>query len=175
MRSGRALYVGISNYKADQVCEAAKIARGLGTPLLIHQPAYNMLNRWVETDLLTTLNEEGLGCIAFSPLAQGVLTDKYLKGIPEGSRASKPHGFLRPEQLTEARLYRVNQLNDLAHARGQTLAQMALAWVLRHPTMTSALIGTSRVEQIEEGVAALVQLNFTAEELQAIETILAES
>jgi L-glyceraldehyde 3-phosphate reductase len=174
VRSGRALYVGISNYQADQAREAAKIARGLGTPLLIHQPSYNMFNRWVETDLLAALNEDGLGCIAFSPLAQGLLTDKYLRGIPEGSRASKPHGFLRPEHLTEAKLQRVNLLNDLARARGQTLAQMALAWVLRHPGMTSVLIGASRVEQIEEGVAALAQLNFTAEELQTIETILAD-
>ena len=174
VRSGRALYVGISNYQADQAREAAKIARDLGTPLLIHQPAYNMFNRWVETDLLAALNEEGLGCIAFSPLAQGLLTDKYLRGIPEGSRASKPHGFLRPEHITAAKLQRVNLLNNLARARGQTLAQMALAWVLRHPNMTSVLIGASRVEQIDEGVAALAQLNFTAEELQAIETILAD-
>jgi len=174
VRSGRALYVGISNYQADQAREAAKIARDLGTPLLIHQPAYNMFNRWVETDLLAALNEEGLGCIAFSPLAQGLLTDKYLRGIPEGSRASKPHGFLRPEHITAAKLQRVNLLNNLARARGQTLAQMALAWVLRHPNMTSVLIGASRVEQIDEGVAALAQLNFTVEELQAIETILAD-
>ena len=173
VRSGRALYAGISNYPADQARQAAQMARALGTPLVIHQPSYSLFNRWVEGGLLDALKDEGLGCIAFSPLAQGLLTDKYLRGIPEGSRASKPHGFLRPEQITEAKLAQVRQLNDLAQARGQTLAQMALAWVLRHPGMTSVLIGASRVEQIEDGVAALNNLKFTDAELQAIENRLA--
>jgi L-glyceraldehyde 3-phosphate reductase len=173
VRSGRALYAGISNYPADLARRAAQMARGLGTPLLIHQPAYNMFNRWVEGNLLDALEDEGLGCIAFSPLAQGLLTNKYLHGIPEGSRASKPHGFLRPEHITEDKLQRVRRLNDLAAQRGQTLAQLALAWVLRHPTMTSVLIGASGVGQIEDGVAALNNLKFTEEELQAIESCLA--
>jgi len=174
VRSGRALYVGISNYQAEQTREAAKIARSLGTPLLIHQAVYNMFNRWVERDLLAALAENGLGCIAFGPMDQGLLTNKYLKGIPDHSRASKPHGFLRPEHITEAKLQRANRLNELAQARGQSLAQMAVAWVLRQPAITSALIGASRVAQVEEAVAALAQLTFTAEELQIIETILAE-
>lgn len=173
VRSGRALYAAISNYPAEATQQAAQIARGLGTPLLIHQPAYSMFNRWVEGDLLTALTDEGIGCIAFSPLAQGLLTNKYLHGIPEGSRASKPHGFLRPEQITEDKLARVRQLNDLAAKRGQTLAQLALAWVLRHPGMTSVLIGASGVGQIEDGVGALNNLQFTNEELQAIENCLA--
>jgi L-glyceraldehyde 3-phosphate reductase len=173
VRSGRALYVGISNYPADQARQAAKILRSLGTPAVIHQPAYNMFNRWVEGGLLDALKDEGLGCIAFSPLAQGLLTDKYLHGIPEGSRASKPHGFLRPEQITDDKLSRVRQLNDLAPARGQTLAQMALAWVLRHHGMTSVLVGASRVAQIDDAVGALHNLAFTESELQTFEKILA--
>ena len=173
VRSGRALYAGISNYPADVARQAAKIARGLGTPLVIHQPSYNMFNRWVEGGLLDTLKDEGMGCIAFSPLAQGLLTDKYLHGIPEGSRASKPHGFLRPAQITEDKISRVRQLNDLAQARGQTLAQMALAWILRHPSMTSVLIGASRVAQIDDAVGALQNLAFAESELQSIEKILA--
>ena len=172
VRSGRALYAGISNYPAELAAQAAKIMRGLGTPLLIHQPSYSMLNRWVEGGLLDTLQAEGMGCIAFSPLAQGLLTDRYLQGIPEGSRASKPHGFLRPSQITEDKLDKVRRLNALAQARGQTLAQMALAWVLRHPGMTAALVGASRVAQIEDAVAALNNLKFADEELQAIEKIL---
>jgi len=146
--------------------------RGLGTPCLIHQPKYSMFDRWIEADLLRVLAEEGIGCIAFSPLAQGLLTDKYLSGVPDGSRASKPHGFLRPAQITDEKLAQVNKLNALAQARGQTLAQMALAWVLRHPGMTSALIGASRVAQIEDAVGALNQLTFSAEELGRIESIL---
>ena len=177
VRSGRALYVGISSYDAGQTQRAAQILRQLGTPCLIHQPYYNLFGRWIEESyadqpsLLDVLTEQGIGCIAFSPLAQGLLTDKYLKGIPEGSRASKPHGFLRPEQITSAKLDKVRRLDELAHSRGQTLAQMALAWVLRNAAMTSALIGASRVSQIEEGVAALESLTFTAEELRAIENI----
>lgn len=172
VRSGRALYAAVSNYPADKTQEAARILRGLGTPCLIHQPKYSMFERWVEADLLKVLAEEGIGCIAFSPLAQGLLTDKYLGGVPEGSRASKPHGFLRPAQITDEKLAQVNKLNALAQARGQTLAQMALAWVLRHPEMTSALIGASRIAQIEDAVGALNQLAFSAEELQKIEDIL---
>ena len=156
VRSGRALYVGISNYPAEKAREAAKILRQLGTPCLIHQPSYSMFNRWVEDGLLDTLKEEGIGCIAFSPLAQGLLTDKYLGGgIPEGSRASKAHGFLKPANITDEKLNKVQKLNEIAQSRGQTLAQMALAWVLRHEAMTSVLIGASKVEQIEDAVGML--------------------
>jgi L-glyceraldehyde 3-phosphate reductase len=165
VRSGRALYVGISSYRPEQTRTAVQILRSLGTPCVIHQPSYNMFNRWVEDGLLDVLAEEGVGCIAFSPLAQGLLTDKYLGGIPEGSRAAKAHGALKPGQITDERLAQVRRLNELAQARGQTLAQMALAWVLRHPTMTSALIGASRTEQIEDAVSALSNLTFSAEEL----------
>ncbi|MEI7844682.1 MAG: L-glyceraldehyde 3-phosphate reductase [Chloroflexota bacterium] len=172
VRSGRALYVGISNYQPERAKHAAQILSELGTPCLIHQPAYSMFNRWVEDGLLTVLADEGIGCIAFSPLAQGLLTDKYLVGIPDGSRASKPHGFLKPTQITEEKLAKVRSLNDLAQARGQTLAQMALAWVLRHEKMTSVLIGASRVAQIEDAVGTLNNLAWTEEELEKIETIL---
>jgi L-glyceraldehyde 3-phosphate reductase len=172
VRSGRAIYAGVSNYPAEQTRQAAQILRALGTPCLIHQPSYSMFNRWVEDGLLDTLAQEGIGCIAFSPLAQGMLTDKYLRGIPEGSRASKPHGFLRPNQVTSEKIAKVKRLDKLAKSRGQTLAQMALAWVLRHPGMTSALIGASRVAQIEDAVGALSNLAFTARELQKIEAIL---
>jgi L-glyceraldehyde 3-phosphate reductase len=172
VRSGRALYVGISNYPADKAREAAQILRQLGTPCLIHQPVYNMFNRWIEDDLLQTLKEEGVGCIAFSPLAQGLLTDKYLGGIPEGSRASKAHGFLKPAHITDEKIAKVQKLNTLAQQRGQTLAQMALAWVLRHETMTSVLIGASKVSQIEDAVGMLSKLEFSSDELQQIENIL---
>ncbi len=172
VRSGRALYVGVSNYTPEQTRAAAAILRDLGTPCLIHQPSYNMFNRRVEEGLLTTLGEEGIGCIVFSPLAQGLLTDKYLVGIPEDSRAAKAHGFLKPAQITDDKLRKVTQLNTLAQARGQTLAQMALAWVLRHEQVTSALIGASKVAQVEDGVAALENATFTPETLQQIETIL---
>lgn len=172
VRSGRALYVGISNYPADKAREASHILKSLGTPCLIHQPVYSIFNRWVEDDLLRTLKEEGIGCIAFSPLAQGLLTDKYLGGIPEGSRASKPHGFLKPAQITDDKLDKVKKLNALAQKRGQTLAQMALAWVLRHEEMTSVLIGASKVSQIEDAVGMLSKLEFSAGELQEIESIL---
>lgn len=172
VRSGRALYVGISNYPADKAREASHILKSLGTPCLIHQPVYSMFNRWVEDDLLRTLKEEGIGCIAFSPLAQGLLTDKYLGGIPEGSRASKPHGFLKPAQITDDKLDKVKKLNTLAQKRGQTLAQMALAWVLRHEEMTSVLIGASKVSQIEDAVGMLSKLEFSSGELQEIESIL---
>ena len=172
VRSGRALYVGISNYPADKTREAARILRGLGTPCLIHQPSYSMLNRWVEEELLSTLTEEGVGCIAFSPLAQGLLTDRYLSGIPEGSRASKAHGFLKPANITDDKLAKVRKLNELAKSRNQTLAQMALAWVLRYEAMTSVLIGASKLEQIEDAVKAIDHLDFAPPELQQIEMIL---
>lgn len=173
VRQGKALYVGISSYDAEQTGRAASILRKLGTPCLIHQPSYSLFNRPIEDELLAVLEQEGIGCIAFSPLAQGLLTDKYLSGIPEGSRASKPHGFLRPADLTEDRLSRVRKLNELAQARGQTLAQMALAWVLRHETMTSVLVGASRAAQIEDNVGALSNLHFSEEELADIERVLA--
>ncbi len=173
VRNGKALYVGISSYKPEQTRQATQILRDLGTPCLIHQPSYNMFNRWVEEGLLKVLGEEGIGCIAFSPLAQGLLTDRYLKGIPVDSRAGKPQGFLRPEHVTEDKIAKVRRLNELAQARGQTLAQMSLAWILRHPEMTSALIGASRVSQVEDAVGTLNDLTFTAQELQTIDQILA--
>ncbi len=172
VRSGKALYVGISNYPADKAGEAARMLRQLGTPCLIHQPAYSMFNRWVEDGLIQTLKEEGVGCIAFSPLAQGLLTDRYLGGIPEGSRASKEHGFLKPAHITDDKIEKVKKLNALAQKRGQTLAQMALAWVLRHDTMTSVLIGASKVSQIEDAVGTLNNLDFSAQELSQIESLL---
>ncbi len=172
VRSGKALYVGISNYPAPLAKQAAEILRNLGTPCLIHQPAYNMFNRWIEGELLSVLGEQGMGCIAFSPLAQGLLTNKYLGGIPADSRAGKSTGFLRPEQVTEDKLGRVRALGVIATARGQSLPQLALAWVLRHPGMTSALIGASRIEQIEDAVGALKRLDFSAEELSSIDSIL---
>jgi len=174
VRQGKALYVGISSYTPDQTRQAVSILRELGTPCLIHQPSYNMFNRWIEDGLIGVLEEEGVGCIVFSPLAQGLLTDRYLSGIPEDSRAAKPHGFLKPEHLTEGTLAKVRKLNEIAQARGQTMAQMALAWVLRHTTVTSALVGASRVRQIEDNVATLRGLEFTDEELRAIDEILAE-
>jgi L-glyceraldehyde 3-phosphate reductase len=164
VRSGRALYAGISSYPAEQTRAAGRILRNLGTPCLIHQPHYNLLDRWIEPELLGVLEREGMGCIGFCPLAQGLLTDKYLNGIPEGSRASKPHGFLKPAHITAETLAIVSRLNELARARGQSLAQMSLAWVLRHRGMTSALIGASRVAQIEEAVGALKNSDFTADE-----------
>jgi L-glyceraldehyde 3-phosphate reductase len=172
VRQGKALYAGISSYKPEQTRQAARILRELGTPCLIHQPSYSMFNRWVEDGLLTVLEEEGIGCIVFSPLAQGLLTDRYLSGIPKDSRAAKPYSFLKPEQVTEEKLAKVRKLNEIARARDQTLAQMAIAWVLRHAAATSALIGASKVSQIEDGVAALKNLKFAQEELQAIDGIL---
>jgi len=172
VRQGKALYAGISSYTPEQTRQAARILRELGTPCLIHQPSYSLFNRWIEDGLLDVLEEEGIGCIVFSPLAQGLLTDKYLEGIPEDSRAAKPHGFLRPAQVTEEKVTRARRLNEVARARGQTLAQMALAWVLRHPGMTSALVGASRVSHVEDNVAALKNLKFTDEELVQIDGIL---
>src|SRR5262249_7389931 len=173
VRSGKALYAGISSYSPEQTRQAAQILRAMGTPCLIHQPSYNMFNRWIEDGLLDALRDERIGCIVFSPLAQGLLTDRYLAGVPADSRAAKPHSFLKPAQITEDKLAKVRRLNELAQARGQTLAQMSLAWVLRHPEVTSALIGASRTEQIDDAVGALQHLEFTSEELQSIERILA--
>jgi L-glyceraldehyde 3-phosphate reductase len=173
VRSGRALYAGISSYSAEQTRRAAAILAEMGTPCLIHQPSYSMFNRWVEDGLLDALAETGMGCIAFSPLAQGLLTDKYLVGIPEDSRAAKAHGFLQRDSVTEAKVAKVRRLNEIAQARGQTMAQLAIAWVLRHPVMTSALIGASRVSQIEDIVAVQSNLTLSGEELAAIEQILA--
>jgi L-glyceraldehyde 3-phosphate reductase len=168
VRSGRALYAGISSYSPEKTREAYEILRGLGTPLTIHQPSYSMLNRWIEPDLLDALGELGVGCIAFSPLAQGMLSDKYLDGIPEGSRASRP-GSLSPDLLTDQALEKIRALNEIAARRGQTLTQMALAWTLRDPRVTSALPGARTLEQLEANVAAVERLDFTPEELAEID------
>ena len=170
---GKALYAGISNYPAEKAKEAALILRQLGTPCLIHQPRYSMFERWVENGLLDVLEEEGIGCIPFSPLAQGLLTDKYLHGIPEGSRASKSWGFLKPHQVGPA-LEKVKQLNEIARERGQSLAQMALAWLLKDKRVTSVLIGASSVQQLDDNVAMINHLNFSEEELLQIENILTQ-
>lgn len=173
VRQGKAIYAGISNYKSQQAVVASKTLRSLGVPCLIHQPSYSMLNRWVEDDgLLDVLDAEGIGCIVFSPLAQGLLTDKYLRGVPEGSRASKPHGFLKKANITEDKLAKVKALNVPAKERGQTLAQMALAWVMRRKTVTSALIGASSVKQIEDCVATIKKTDFSEDELTKIDNIL---
>ena len=174
VRSGRALYVGISTYDPEQTRQAAAILRDLGTPCLIHQPRYNMFDRWIEDGLLDVLAEEGIGCIGFSPLCQGILTDKYLNEIPDDSRADKIGGqFHWGDSVTEARIAKVRRLNQLAQARGQSMAQLAIAWVLRHPGMTSALIGASKVRHVEDAVGALDNLDFSAEELAEIDGILA--
>lgn len=172
VRQGKALYVGISNYNAEQTTEAIRILRELGTPLLIHQPSYSMFNRTIENGVQDVLTEHGVGSIAFCPLAQGLLTNKYIAGIPSDSRAARPTGFLQQKDVTEDKLQKIRQLHEIATARGQSLAQMALAWVLRGGRVTSALIGASRVSQIEENVAALHNLDFTPEELAQIERIL---
>jgi L-glyceraldehyde 3-phosphate reductase len=172
VRQGKALYVGISNYSPERTHQAAKILRELGTPCLIHQPMYNMLNRWVEDGLLDTLEKEGIGSIVFSPLAQGQLTDRYLNGIPEGARATKTERvWLTPEDV-QKNLPKIRKLNELAGQRGQSLAQMAIAWVLRKPQVTSALVGASSVKQLETNLAALNNLKFSEEELRGIEDIL---
>ena len=168
VRSGKALYAGISSYSPERTKEAAAILRGMGTPLLIHQPSYSMLNRWIEGGLLDALEETGAGCIAFSPLAQGMLTDKYLGGIPEGSRASQGKS-LSTDLLTDETLAHVRTLNGIAANRGQSLAQMALAWTLRDPRVTSALIGASSVEQLDDSLGALENLEFADDELAAID------
>jgi L-glyceraldehyde 3-phosphate reductase len=172
VRQGKALYAGISNYPAKLAQEAFDILKSLGTPCLIHQPKYSMFERWVEDDLLNTLEQNGVGCIAFSPLAQGLLTDKYLKGIPENSRASKPHGFLKPQHITKEKIEQIKKLNELAAQRGQTLAQTALAWILKDSRITSVLIGASSVPQLVENIQCLNHLPFAEEELAKIESIL---
>jgi L-glyceraldehyde 3-phosphate reductase len=174
VRQGKALYAGISSYSPAKTREAAAILGAMGTPLLIHQPSYSLLNRWIEDGLLDALEEVGAGCIVFSPLAQGLLTDRYLDGVPEGSRASRP-GSLPAEQLSEENLAKVRQLGAIAERRGQTLAQMALAWTLRDPRVTSTLIGASSVAQLEQNVGALERLAFDADELAEIDQAATES
>jgi L-glyceraldehyde 3-phosphate reductase len=172
VRQGKALYVGISNYQAEEAAKAIKILKQLGTPCLIHQPKYSMFERWVEGGLLDVLEAEGVGCIPFSPLAQGMLTNKYLHGIPEDSRAAKASGFLQTSQITPERLEEIKQLNELAKQRGQSLAQMALSWILKDPRVTSVLIGASKPEQLADSLKCLDNIVFSKEELAKIETIL---
>jgi L-glyceraldehyde 3-phosphate reductase len=174
VRQGKALYVGISSYTAEQTREAAEILGDLGTPLLIHQPSYSLLNRWIEPELLDALEELGVGCIGFSPLAQGMLTDKYLDGIPEGSRATQD-GSLSPNLLTDEAMAKIRALNEIAVRRGQTLAQMALAWTLRDQRMTSTLIGVSSIDQLDDSLGALDNLDFSDEELEEIDRYATES
>jgi L-glyceraldehyde 3-phosphate reductase len=174
VRQGKALYAGISSYSAANTKAAAGIMAALGTPILIHQPSYSMLNRWIERGLLDVLEKRGIGCIAFSPLAQGMLSGKYLEGIPEGSRAHRS-GSLSPEMLTDETLAKIRALNQMATQRGQSLAQMALAWVLRDPRVTSALSGVSSIRQLEENLAALERLEFTDSELAEIDRLATES
>lgn len=173
VRQGKALYVGISSYTPEQTRRAVKILGDLGCRCLIHQPKYSMLHRIPEEGLLSTLKDEGIGSIAFCPLAQGLLTEKYIEGIPEDSRAAKPHGYLKRDAVSEEVIEKIRKLSELANDRMQSLAQMSLAWVLRNPTVTSALIGASKVEQIEQNVAALDNLEFTSDELDKIDSILA--
>ncbi|TDI98286.1 MAG: L-glyceraldehyde 3-phosphate reductase [Caldithrix sp.] len=173
VRTGKALYVGISQYHPEQTRQAARILRKLGTPCLIHQPNYSLFDRWIEKELLGVLQDEGIGCIVFSPLAQGLLSDKYLKGIPSDSRAGKEHGYLSRDDITQQKMAMVASLNKLAQERNQSLAQMALAWVLSKPGVTSALIGASRVGHIEDAVSALENLEFTEGELKKIDLVLA--
>jgi L-glyceraldehyde 3-phosphate reductase len=168
VEQGKALYVGISSYSAEKTREAEAILRGLGVRLLIHQPSYSLVNRWIEAELLDTLGDLAVGCICFSPLAQGVLTDRYLAGIPEGSRASRP-GSMSPDQLNDETMAKVRALNEIAQRRGQTLAQLALAWTLRDPRMTSTLVGASSIEQLEQNLGALRKPDFTADELAEID------
>ena len=173
VRSGKALYVGLSNYKEEETRKAVKILKENGTPCLIHQPRYNMLERWVEDGLLSALDENGVGCICFSPLAQGALTDKYLKGIPAGSRASREGTTVAQRYLSDEQLEKIKQLNQLAEERGQTLAQMAIAWILRRPEVTTVLVGASRVSQLDDSLAALECTGFSEDELKKIDEILA--
>ncbi len=172
VRQGKALYVGISNYPAELTAKAAAILKALGTPCLIHQPKYSMFERWVEGGLLDVLEQEGIGCIPFSPLAQGLLTDRYLHGIPQDSRAAKPTGFLKTEQVTDEVLNRIKQLNEVAQQRGQSLAQMAIAWLLKDDRITSVLIGASKPEQLADSLKALNNITFSTDELTKIEAIL---
>jgi len=173
VRQGKALYVGVSNYNPEQTAKAAAILKDLGTPFLIHQPSYSMFNRWIENGLQDVLDEEGIGSIVFSPLAGGLLTNRYLNGVPADSRAGGPSVFLKADHITDSTLNKIKQLNEIAQHRGQSLAQMSLAWVLRGGRVTSALIGASRVEQIDDNVAALSRLDFSDEELSRIESVLA--
>ncbi|MES2826809.1 MAG: L-glyceraldehyde 3-phosphate reductase [Bacteroidota bacterium] len=172
VRQGKALYIGLSNYRPEEASKAIAILKRLGTPCLIHQPKYSMYERWVEGGLLDLLGKEGIGCIPFSPLAQGLLTDKYLAGIPDDSRAAKSHGALQQDQITPQRIDQLNKLNELAQGRGQKLAQMALSWLLKDYRVTSVLVGASRPEQLADSLKCLEQINFSTEELSAIENIL---
>ncbi|MES2730167.1 MAG: L-glyceraldehyde 3-phosphate reductase [Bacteroidota bacterium] len=172
VRQGKALYVGLSNYKPAEAAQAIQILKQLGTPCLIHQPKYSMFERWVEGGLLDLLEKEGVGCIPFSPLAQGLLTDKYLKGIPADSRVAKGYGFLKEDHVTEERLDKIRQLHQLAQERGQTLAQMALAWILKDPRVTTVLIGVSKPTQLTDSLQCLANIQFSEDELARIESIL---
>jgi L-glyceraldehyde 3-phosphate reductase len=172
VRQGKALYAGISNYPKKEAAKAFKILNDLGTPCIIHQPKYSMFERWVEDGLLDTLEKNGVGCIPFSPLAQGLLTNKYLKGIPEDSRAAKPHGYLKEDQVTPARIKQIKALNAIAAQRGQSLAQMALAWLLKDERVTSVLIGASKPEQLADSLRCQDNIKFSAKELKDIEEIL---
>jgi L-glyceraldehyde 3-phosphate reductase len=173
VRSGKALYVGISNYSAEQTRVAVDVLKQLGTPCLIHQAKYSMLERWVENGLLDVLEEKGVGCIAFSPLAQGLLTDKYLNGIPENSRAHNPNGHLKEDEVTQERIQKLVQLNEIAGNRNQSLAQMALSWLQKDKRITSVLIGASSVKQLNNNIECLKNLDFAEDEINAIEKILA--
>ncbi|MRX46060.1 L-glyceraldehyde 3-phosphate reductase [Pedobacter puniceum] len=172
VRQGKALYIGLSNYKPEECAKAIQILKDLGTPCIIHQPKYSMFERWVEDGLLDLLGKEGVGCIPFSPLAQGLLTNKYLKGIPQDSRAAKSHGFLKAEHITEERLNQIKALNDIAVSRNQSLAQMAIAWLLKDHRVTSVLVGASKPEQLEDSLKALENIAFSEDELARIERIL---
>jgi len=174
VKQGKALYAGISNYSAEVTIKAANILKSLGTPCLIHQPKYSMLDRWVEKELMGVLDQKGIGCIAFSPLAQGILTNKYLNGIPENSRASKSHGALQSTQITKELLVKINKLNDIAISRNQTLAQMSISWLLKDHRVTSVLVGASSVAQLEDNIKALENLTFSSEELTKIDSILSK-
>jgi L-glyceraldehyde 3-phosphate reductase len=173
VRQGKALYAAVSNYPPEQTREAARILRESRTPFVLHQPKYSMFERRPEEGLFSVLEEEGIGCIVFSPLAQGLLTDRYLRGIPDDSRAARPTGFLQRDAVTEERLEQVRRLNEIAAARGQSLAQLAIAWVLRQPVVTSALVGASRISQLEANIAAVDRLALADDELRAIEVVLA--
>ena len=172
VRSGKAIYAGISNYSAEETKEAVKVLKQLGTPCIIHQPKYSMFERWVENGLLDVLEQKGIGCIAFSPLAQGLLTNKYLKGIPKDSRAANPNGHLQSSEVTDEKIQKINALNDIAKERNQTLAQMAIAWLMKDNRITSVLIGASSVNQLNDSLGSLEKLDFTKAELEQIETIL---
>lgn len=172
VRQGKALYAGISNYPADKAEKAIKMLKEMGTPCIIHQARYSMFDRWVENGLLNVLDQNGVGCIAFSPLAQGLLTNRYLGGIPNDSRASKSHGFLKADMVTPDKIHRIEKLNQIAQKRGQTLAEMAIAWLLKDQRLTSVLIGISKVQQVDDCAAAVKNLAFSADELQQIEEIL---